>query len=94
MCFDTEKLSGSTTDALVAAAVAIHQADAVFIAAGAGMSAECGLPNFNTTDSDLFWSMYPALKKKGLLLKGCSHPALFENDACTAWGFYGSRYEV
>ncbi len=58
------------------------------------MSAECGLPFFNTTDSDLFWSMYPALKTKGLMLKGCSHPAMFENDPCTAWGFYGSRYEV
>jgi hypothetical protein len=58
------------------------------------MSAECGLPNFNTSDAELFWSVYPALKKKGLLLKGCSHPALFENDPCTAWGFYGCRYEV
>ena len=94
MSFVTVKHPDSTNDALVTAAVAIHQADAVFVAAGAGMSAECGLPNFNTTDSDLFWSQYPALRKKGLLLKGCSHPALFENDPCTAWGFYGSRYEV
>ena len=71
------------------AAQAIYQADAIFVAAGAGMSVESGIPNYSGDDPEMFWSLYPALRRRGWLLKDCSHPALFEQNPNAAWGFYG-----
>ena len=81
-------------ESLLASAVVINQADVVIISAGAGMSADSGLPNFHGTDKETFWSLYPALRAKGLMLKCCSDPRRFEQDPKTSWGLYGARYEV
>ena len=55
--------------ALAAAAAAIHGADALFVAAGAGMSADSGLPHFHGTDTERLWEAFPALRAKGLCLQ-------------------------
>ena len=81
-------------DVLLKSATILNDADAVFICAGAGMSVDSGLPNFHGSDKEAFWDLYPALRKKGLMLKCCSDPRSFETDPRTSWGLYGSRYEV
>ena len=43
----------------VAAAELIEQADAIVIAAGAGMGVDSGLPDFRGNEG--FWKAYPAL---------------------------------
>lgn len=59
-------------DNLCRAAQAIAQADAVVVAAGAGMGVDSGLPDFRGTEG--FWRAYPALSAAGLRFEEVASP--------------------
>jgi NAD-dependent SIR2 family protein deacetylase len=71
------------------AAELIDQADALIVAAGAGMGIDSGLPDFRGKDG--FWRAYPALREAGLDFHRIASPATFRSDPELAWGFYGHR---
>jgi len=77
------------TEALDQAAALITQADALVIAAGAGMGVDSGLPDFRGREG--FWRAYPALGRAGLDFTTVASPRTFETDPRLAWGFYGHR---
>ena len=74
------------------AARAVAGADALLIAAGAGMGVDSGLPDFRGTEG--FWRAYPPLAELGLRFEEVANPAWFERDPQLAWGFYGHRLNL
>lgn len=74
------------------AAEIIAGADALVIAAGAGMGVDSGLPDFRGTDG--FWKAYPALAKAQLEFTEVASPFTFVRDPSLAWGFYGHRLKL
>lgn len=74
------------------AAHAIAEADALFIAAGAGMGVDSGLPDFRGDKG--FWRAYPPFEKLGLNFADMANPTWFERDPRLAWGFYGHRLQL
>lgn len=74
------------------AADLISQADALVIAAGAGMGVDSGLPDFRGNTG--FWKAYPALEKANLDFTRVASPRTFETDPALAWGFYGHRLDL
>lgn len=74
---------------LLHAAELIAGADALVIAAGAGMGVDSGLPDFRGNEG--FWQAYPALAKANLNFSEVASPSTFEQDPSLAWGFYGHR---
>lgn len=79
-------------DTLAHAAELIEQADALVIAAGAGMGVDSGLPDFRGNQG--FWAAYPALAKAGIDFVSIANPKGFVQDARLAWGFYGHRLRL
>lgn len=75
--------------AIERAARLIAQADALVVAAGAGMGVDSGLPDFRGRDG--FWREYPALREAGIDFSEIASPAAFESAPELAWGFYGHR---
>jgi NAD-dependent SIR2 family protein deacetylase len=75
--------------AIERAAALIGEADALVIAAGAGMGVDSGLPDFRGNDG--FWRAYPALAVEGTTFMDIASPAAFRADPRRAWGFYGHR---
>lgn len=73
-------------------AAAIEEAEALVIAAGAGMGVDSGLPDFRGREG--FWRAYPKLKAMRLDFESIATPAWFDEDAELAWGFYGHRLEL
>ncbi|PZP99709.1 MAG: NAD-dependent deacetylase [Variovorax paradoxus] len=71
------------------AAACIAQADALVVAAGAGMGVDSGLPDFRGPEG--FWRAYPALGHAGIDFYTAASPASFRRDPALAWGFYGHR---
>lgn len=71
------------------AADLIRQADALIIAAGAGMGVDSGLPDFRGQEG--FWRAYPALAKAQIDFHRIASPAAFHASPGQAWGFYGHR---
>jgi NAD-dependent SIR2 family protein deacetylase len=71
------------------AARAIFHADALVIAAGAGMGVDSGLPDFRGPQG--FWRAYPPYQKLGLDFVSLANPRWFADDPALAWGFYGHR---
>jgi NAD-dependent SIR2 family protein deacetylase len=67
----------------------IGQADSLLICAGAGMSADSGLPAFR--DSAEFWQAYPALAESQIDFENIANPDAFGRWPRLAWGFYGQR---
>lgn len=72
------------------AALAIQQADALFIGAGAGMGVDSGLPDFRGNEG--FWKAYPPFR--GRIFAEMSNPAWFRRDPELAWGFFGHRMNL
>lgn len=75
-----------------AAAHVISKADAILIAAGAGMGVDSGLPDFRGDEG--FWKAYPPFKEAGLNFMSLANPRLFETNPDLAWGFYGHRHSL
>lgn len=71
------------------AAEIIAGADALVIAAGAGMGVDSGLPDFRGNDG--FWKAYPALAEANLDFMDVASPRTFVSNPALAWGFYGHR---
>lgn len=78
-----------TLDLIARAAHLIRDADALIIAAGAGMGVDSGLPDFRGTTG--FWQAYPALGRAGIQFEDIASPMAFERHPLRAWGFYGHR---
>lgn len=74
---------------VVAAAGAITDAEALIVAAGAGMGVDSGLPDFRGPEG--FWRAYPPYRRLGLSFTQMASPATFHRDPELAWGFYGHR---
>lgn len=74
------------------AAQLIAQADAIIIAAGAGMGIDSGLPDFRG-DTGL-WQAYPALAQTRLRFQDIANPTAFRKNPEVAWGFYGHRLQL
>lgn len=74
------------------AADLIEQADAIVIAAGAGMGVDSGLPDFRGNEG--FWKAYPALAKAQMNFTEVASPRAFQSDPRLAWGFYGHRLDL
>jgi NAD-dependent SIR2 family protein deacetylase len=76
--------------ALLAKAVeALSDADALLVAAGAGMGIDSGLPDFRGAEG--FWRAYPALRHEGYSFTDIASPRAFHEQPRLAWGFYGHR---
>ena len=71
------------------AAALIAEADALIVAAGAGMGVDSGLPDFRGNEG--FWNAYPALGKAKIDFTSIASPAAFHANPQLAWGFYGHR---
>lgn len=67
----------------------IQAAEALVVAAGAGLGVDSGLPDFRGSRG--FWQAYPALGRQRLRFQDIANPAAFRRDARVAWGFYGHR---
>lgn len=65
----------------------LNEAQAVLIIAGAGMSADSGLPTYRGKDG--FWNHYPYYRQFGKGYEEVSRPYTFTQDPKGAWGFYG-----
>lgn len=78
--------------AIERAAELIDQADALLVAAGAGMGVDSGLPDFRGVEG--FWRAYPALGRRGLQFYEVASPRTFGSDPALAWGFYGHRLDL
>jgi NAD-dependent SIR2 family protein deacetylase len=74
------------------AARAVASADALLIAAGAGMGVDSGLPDFRGDQG--FWRAYPPYQKLGLRFTALANPHWFASDPELAWGFYGHRLNL
>lgn len=88
---NNDKLKPSMPDpaAIERAAALLAQADALVIAAGAGMGVDSGLPDFRGNSG--FWKAYPALANDGVGFMDIASPNAFRADPRRAWGFYGHR---
>jgi NAD-dependent SIR2 family protein deacetylase len=74
------------------AAALIEQADALIIAAGAGIGVDSGLPDFRGNEG--FWRAYPALREAQLAFHSIASPQAFRARPSRAWGFYGHRLSL
>jgi NAD-dependent SIR2 family protein deacetylase len=82
-------MSDMNDTALHGAAELIDAADALVVAAGAGIGVDSGLPDFRGPGG--FWRAYPALGRRGLAFHEVASPRTFASDPALAWGFYGHR---
>lgn len=79
-------------DDLLHAAELIAGANALVVAAGAGIGVDSGLPDFRGNEG--FWRAYPALAQAQLSFTRVASPRTFEEDPSLAWGFYGHRLKL
>lgn len=71
------------------AARMVADADAIVVAAGAGMGVDSGLPDFRGKSG--FWKAYPALAAAGVDFQAAASADSFVRAPSRAWGFYGHR---
>lgn len=74
------------------AAEALAEADALVIAAGAGMGVDSGLPDFRGKQG--FWNAYPPYAALKLDFYELANPRWFRDNPALAWGFYGHRLDL
>lgn len=74
------------------ARAACEGAEAVLIAAGAGIGVDSGLPDFRGNEG--FWRAYPPYRHLGFSFMEMASPARFAEAPDLAWGFYGHRLEL
>jgi NAD-dependent SIR2 family protein deacetylase len=75
--------------AIERAVALIARADALVIAAGAGMGVDSGVADFRGNAG--FWRAYPPLGAAGFTFADIATPGAFDRDARRAWGFQGHR---
>ncbi len=85
-------MRSGTNDNIERAAQIIAEADALLIAAGAGMGVDSGLPDFRGTEG--FWRSYPPYQRLGYDFTDVANPEWFRTDPALAWGFYGHRLHL
>jgi NAD-dependent SIR2 family protein deacetylase len=90
--FQEFDFSSVMTSAFELAAEIIAKADALVIAAGAGMGVDSGLPDFRGAEG--FWKAYPALGRDNLSFHRIACPMAFLDRPTRAWGFYGHRLNL
>jgi NAD-dependent SIR2 family protein deacetylase len=73
-------------------AEAITAADALLVTAGAGMSADSGLPVFRGNEG--FWRAYPPLAAQRISFERMAQPVWFDERPRMAWAFYGHRLQL
>ncbi|MHB2155789.1 SIR2 family NAD-dependent protein deacylase [Calditrichota bacterium GD2] len=78
--------------ALQRARQAVNEAQAVVIAAGAGMGVDSGLPDFRGNEG--FWNNYPVARRLGLSFADLANPRWFTENPELAWAFYGHRLNL
>lgn len=71
------------------AAELLLRAEALVIAAGAGMGVDSGLPDFRGEGG--FWRAYPLYERLGISFVDAANPEHFQRDPAFGWGFYGQR---
>lgn len=76
-------------DLVSQAAATIDGADALVVAAGAGIGVDSGLPDFRGNEG--FWRAYPPYRHLDVSFVDMANPAGFHRDPERAWGFYGHR---
>ena len=76
-------------ESIAQAADLLQSADALVVAAGAGMGVDSGLPDFRGSEG--FWRAYPALRDAGLDFTQIASPSAFVSTPERTWGFYGHR---
>lgn len=69
------KVPVGTNEVLKSAAAWLKEADAVIIAAGAGIGIDSGLPDFRGNEG--FWKAYPPLKKLRVGFVDMANPSWF-----------------
>jgi NAD-dependent SIR2 family protein deacetylase len=74
------------------AAEIVANADALIVAAGAGIGVDSGLPDFRGREG--FWGAYPALGRARLDFTDIANPEAFRTRPALAWGFYGHRLDL
>lgn len=74
-------------NAIFKAAELLLAADGLFIAAGAGMGVDSGLPDFRGDGG--FWKTYPALAQGDINFREAATPAFLNQNPAQAWGFWG-----
>lgn len=79
-------------ETLKRASIALREADALIVTAGAGMGVDSGLPDFRGNEG--FWKAYPPMAKLGVSFVEMANPFWFERDPALAWGFYGHRLNL
>ena len=79
-------------EAVARAAAVLNEAEAIVVAAGAGMGVDSGLPDFRGPEG--FWRAYPAYKDLGLSFEAMADPEHFRRDPPLGWGFYGHRMNL
>ena len=86
------KRTGDLMNDIERAAKLVEDADALVIAAGAGMGVDSGLPDFRGDSG--FWNAYPALGKAKMSFIDIASPSTFHSNPQLAWGFYGHRLSL
>jgi NAD-dependent SIR2 family protein deacetylase len=86
------QITDATREAILKAAKAIKDADALLFTSGAGMSVDSGLPDFRGPQG--FWRAYPPMAKLGLKFENMSNPKWFTEDPDFAWGFWAHRISL
>lgn len=81
-----------TQSAIERAAQIIKSAEALLVAAGAGMGVDSGLPDFRGNEG--FWKAYPPFRRANLTFVDVANPAWFRTKPRQAWGFYGHRLNL
>ncbi|MCU0821796.1 MAG: NAD-dependent deacetylase [Spirochaetes bacterium] len=82
----------SVGQSIIKAALAVREANALLITAGAGMGVDSGLPDFRGKEG--FWKAYPVVAKLGLSFSEMANPEWFLRDPKLAWAFYGHRLNL
>ncbi len=70
----------------------IRNADALLIAAGAGMGIDSGLPDYRGPNG--LWKGYKGSEMPNVRFMELANTAYFHTDPELAWGFYGHRYNL
>lgn len=82
----------NTEENINRAAIALKEADGIFITAGAGIGVDSGLPDFRGNEG--FWKAYPPIAKLGVSFAQMANPMWFDRHPNLAWAFYGHRLNM